>query len=459
MKPLARIARLSAAFVCSNLARAAIGLALALVLGRGLGAARFGAWVLCTAWASTVTVVADLGFGVLLTRDGARDESDPAALLAGALVLRLMCAVPLAAGLAIAAPWLSADADVVAGVRIAAVLGVAGAGYGCFGALLRSQPRWIATVLAIETACLALQVPASWWIVSAGRGVGSLLELATVVQLAQIGSALAMWPFVFGAGRRSGASGPRQSFTRLLRRALPFAASGLVANLQARVGPLMLGALGTPVDVGWFGAASRVGRAIKLAPQAVLGGALPVLAGEYGRDRAVAARVSRTIERGLEAASTAGVVVCAAAAPFLMRAIFGAPFAGAAPTLIWIAAGIVPALGNSARRVFLYAAGEEAVALRWSAAALALQAIGGGALIPAFGSSGAALALAIGEAAVWWPLRRAAYRFSAVNSSSNRAAVQSASCSNAHERAARATSARREGSSSRSTIADPSAAA
>jgi len=40
-------------------------------LGRGLGADRFGQWVLCTAWASLLTVAADLGFGVLLTRDGA----------------------------------------------------------------------------------------------------------------------------------------------------------------------------------------------------------------------------------------------------------------------------------------------------------------------------------------------------------------------------------------------------
>ena len=137
MTPLTRIAQLSGAFLCSNVARAGIGLGLALVLGRGLGAERFGAWILCTAWASTLTVVVDLGFGVLLTRDGARGNVDPVHLLIGALTLRLTVALPLACTLAASAGVLSSDHEVIVGLRVAALLGVAGAAYGCFGALLR----------------------------------------------------------------------------------------------------------------------------------------------------------------------------------------------------------------------------------------------------------------------------------------------------------------------------------
>src|SRR5262249_40771789 len=70
MKPVARIVQLGAAFLCSNLARAAIGFGLTVAIGRGLGVDRFGTWILSTTWASTLTTVADLGFGVLLTRDG-----------------------------------------------------------------------------------------------------------------------------------------------------------------------------------------------------------------------------------------------------------------------------------------------------------------------------------------------------------------------------------------------------
>src|SRR5438445_7987728 len=119
MNSLARIVRLSAAFLCSNLARAGIGVALALVLGRGLGAERFGRWILCTTWASTLTVVADLGFGVLLTRDGARPDAEAGRLLGRALILRLAVAIPLGVILHVFAGRLSPDVESIGGLRVA----------------------------------------------------------------------------------------------------------------------------------------------------------------------------------------------------------------------------------------------------------------------------------------------------------------------------------------------------
>jgi O-antigen/teichoic acid export membrane protein len=68
---------------------------------------------------------------------------------------------------------------------------------------------------------------------------------------------------------------------------------------------------------------------------------------------------------------------------------------------------LVPALSNSAKKVFLYAAGGEAIVVRWSAAGLLVQAVSAAILIPAMGASGAALSVAISEAAIWVPLRRA----------------------------------------------------
>jgi len=405
MNPLARIVRLSAAFLCSNLARAGIGVALALVLGRGLGADRFGAWILCTTWASTLTIVADLGFGVLLTRDGARDDTDPVRLLMGALTWRLAIVLAPACALTAAAGLLSSDAETIVALRVAALLGVAGAAYGCFGALLRSQPPWLPAVLAVETAWLAVQVAASWRLVAMGRGLVALVTLATAVQLVQIASALALWRPIFGA--RAAPTRASPGLVPLLRRAWPFALSGIVANLQLRVGPLMLGVLATPSDLGWFGAAARVGRAAKLAPQAIFAGALPVLSREYGRDRAEAQRVSHMLGRALAALSTAVALACALGAPLLMRLLYGPQFAAAAPTLVWVAIGLIPALSNSGRKIFLYAAGGEALVVKWSAAALLLQVACGALLIPPLGSAGAEISVAVAEAAIWLPLRRA----------------------------------------------------
>jgi len=402
---LGRIARLSAAFVCSNLARAAIGFALSLVLGRGLGAERFGGWILCTTWASMVTVAADLGFGVLLTRDGARDRTDPGGLLVAALILRLTLASALAIALAIAAPSLTQNPELVAGIRLASLLGLAGAAYGCFGSLLRSQPRWLPLVLGIETAWLAAQVGASWWIVHRGGGIVPLVGVSIATQLAEIATAIALWRAVFG-DRASRMTPPPLLAT--LRRAAPFAITGLVANLQARIAPLMLGYLVAPVELGYFGAASRVGRLARLTPSAIFAGALPVLSREYTRNRDEAQRVSRALDRILVISALCGVAGALVFAAPLMRIVFGPSFTGAAPSLVWVAIGLVPALSNSSRKIFLYAAGREATVVAWSLVALTLEIGAAIVLMPVGGSTGAAISVAVAEAAIWMPLRRAA---------------------------------------------------
>jgi PST family polysaccharide transporter len=410
MTPLTRIAQLSAAFLGSNLARAAIAFGVTLAIGRGLGADRFGQWVLCTTWASLVTVAADLGFGVLLTRDGARPGAPAAQLVGGALLLRMAVAVPLAAILYACAGRLSADPGTIAGLRIGALLGVAGAAYGCFGTMLKSQARWMPTVLGVETGWLALQLAGLWWLVSRGAGgargdVVALMTLATSVQLAQIATALVLWRFVFTPTRP--ADRPRERLTALMRRALPFAASGIVANLQGRLAPLMLGGLSTAADVGLFAAASRFGRLAKLAPQAVFGGALPVLSHEFGRDRHEAQRLCARLDRVMLACSVTIAAGCVVAAPLLLRMVYGPSFVAAAPALMWIGVGLIPALSNGGRKVFLYAAGREALVVRWSAVSLIAQVASAAVLIPVMGTSGAAISLAVSEAVVWLPLRRA----------------------------------------------------
>jgi len=451
MTPMTRIARLSAAFLGSNLARAAIGFGLSFVLARGLGAERFGRWILCTAWASTLTVVVDLGFGVLLTRDGARPDAEPGRLLSGALVLRLALAVPLAALLYVGAGHLSSDAETIAGLRIAALLGTAGAAYGCFGALFRSQPRWLPAVLGVETVWIALQLAGAWWLVHTaaggaggsgglgwsggaggsgwagesggsgwsgglvgpggsggadGRTIVSLLTLALVVQLAQIATAVVCWRTVFGDRERVRLPSPG-ALAALVRRALPFAASGIVANVQTRVGPLMLGFLSTQAELGLFAAASRFGSVVRLAPQALFAGALPVLSHEHQRDRASAGRVFHTFDRGLLVLSAAIALGGAVFAAPVLRIVYGASFARAAPALVWVSVGLIPLLSNSGRKVLLYASGAEAFVVLWSAIALIVQVCLGAVLIPTLGSVGAAISVVIGEAVIWWPLRRA----------------------------------------------------
>jgi O-antigen/teichoic acid export membrane protein len=229
--------------------------------------------------------------------------------------------------------------------------------------------------------------------------------LALAVQLAQIATAALCWRTVFGDRNHWRLPSIADAWA-LARRAFPFAASGVIANLQTRNGPMMLGYQSTSSELGLFAAASRFGTVARLAPQAMFAGALPVLTHEHQRDRASAERVFRNVDMILLGATAAIAAASALYAAPALRLVYGAPFEAAAPSLLVVSIGLIPLLSNSACKLFLYAAGRESRAVAWSAAALLIHVCLGAMLIPLFGSSGAAASIAVGEALVWWPLRR-----------------------------------------------------
>jgi len=339
-------------------------------------------------------------------------------LCGSALVLRLAVAVPLAIAMIAGVPRLGLEHETADGMRIAALLGIAGVAYGCLGSSFRSRPAWIPTILIVETAWHGVQLIASWmWLrVSPGTDVSTLVAIATAVQLLQIATALVFW-------RRLIRDPIRLPDVRMVRRtlarAVPFAAAGLVANLQTRLAPLMLGYLSTQADLGAFAAAAKFGTTARLAPGAIFAGALPVLSHEHGRGDDEARRAFVSFDRtfGVLALGTAAALIVAR--PLLWR-VYGQTFAAASPVLVWIAFGLVPGLTNSATKIALYAAGAERAAVAWSAVSLAVQGATAVALIPAWGAVGAAASAAIGEAIIWLPLRRARRRLRTSSLSSPR---------------------------------------
>jgi O-antigen/teichoic acid export membrane protein len=404
------ILRLTIAFVSSNAIRAAIGLMTAILMARELGAAEFGRWTLCMTIASTLTAVLDLGFGVLLTRDAARspvsrgnaEEGAIGAEVSNALLARLGLLAPIA----VIVIGVSAPADATAlvkGISTAVLLAAAGVAYGCFSAALRGWPEWLVPVLAVETGGACLQLAGAWWIAGHGGGFVALLWLATAVQSAQILAAAGLW--ILSRDRHDPLVLPRPAdAVALVRRSVPFALNGLIANAHARLAPLALGVLAGVEPVALFGAAQRIVGVVKMLPQSAFAGALPVLSREV--QAGSADRVRTSFERAIAAFAVASAMGLALLAPFAVRAVYGRSFQEAAPVLVWLAVALVPMLTNNARQLYLYAAGHERTAMIWSAVALAAQAAGCVLLIPAFGASGAAIAVGVAEALVWWPLRR-----------------------------------------------------
>jgi O-antigen/teichoic acid export membrane protein len=398
---LGRLAHMTAAFAASDFVRGGIGLVTSVVIGRGLGRDAFGEWTLYIAWASTLTVLFDLGFGVLLTREAARGVRVGSVLTAG-LFARLGLFLPVAV-VVVSAGRMGFSGVASADVDLIVAIAVAGIAYGCLAAVYRATPERLVGILVLEAFGAAAQCVGSVLVVGSGGSVTTLLRVAASVQCAQLIIALTAWRIVApddGLERPS----VREAWM-LVRRALPFALTGIVANTQARMGPILLGVLGTPADVAALGVAIRLERIARRLPSAAFGAALPVFSHEMARGRAAQLRTQFDgILRGF--ALTAAAVLVIGAGP-IVQSVYGASFAAARVPLMWAGAGLVPALTNAARKVYLYAAGRELTVLRWSAAAWAIQAAGCAVLIPQFGAAGAMCALVAGEVATWLPLRRA----------------------------------------------------
>lgn len=400
--PLLVIAGVAGAFAASNVARGAIRLGTSLVIARGLGEAGFGRWVFCAAWAGTLTSLLDLGFGVLLTRDAARNRR-VAALVSRALAARAAVFAPVAIAFFAAAPFMRGTAGADA-LRAAVPLAGASLAYGCVAAVFRAWPDRLLWILGLESGGALVQGALSWWVIRAGGGVASLLWLAAAVQAVQLLIAVATLSAVRLADDRF--EWPRTADVwRTLRAALPFALGGVVANAQTRVAPLLLGYMSANAEVASFGAAWRLGNAARAVPSAAFAGALPVLSERAGRGQAETIRPH--FHRALRWFVLAAAAALAVLSPLVVRWTYGPAFAGAVVPLICVAAGLVPSLLNASRRVYLYAEQREGTALRWAAAAFAVQVAACALLIPRWGAAGAAVGLLVGEAAVWWPLAHA----------------------------------------------------
>jgi len=402
--PYGQLVGMSATFAVSNLSRMAISFATSLLIARALGVEDFGRWTLCTAWAAVLTTIVDFGFGVLLTRDAARDDPATGQAVAVAFVTRLGVLLP-SAFLFVAVPsLLTADAATAAGLRVAPLIAIPGVAYGCLASVFRAWPRTLVVTLGIETIGGLGQWAGAWWLLQSGRGMVALLLLAAAVQALQFTAAVGLW---LGIGsRRPGIEWPSPAtIVRTLRDAWPFAAEGLIANAQQRLAPVLLGFLASPAALAAFGVAWRFGGLVRMLPQAALTGALPVLSQEArrGASHAVRARFDRTL-LAFSLASASILIVLAAP---LVSWTYGEGFATAVVPLVWTGIGLVPTLVNSGRKVYFYASGFEALAVKWNAVTLALQAAVCAVLIPSFGAAGAAAGLALGEAAVWWPLHKA----------------------------------------------------
>lgn len=373
---------------------------LLLVLGisRTLGAAGLGRYGLAYAWLGLFSLLAPFGIPSLLTREGARDPAALARLLSAGLWLGGSVSLILTVALAAVCRALSYDA---ATSRALVVLSVAVLPSTC-------QSYLEAAFLALEDAAPIAWATAVEHFFKVGLGVALLLGgagLDAVLAAAVAGKFAACAVLLARVARRGVALSlgqvDRASLRSLAARAPVFALSAVCATLYWRIDVFVLARLRGIAEVGYYTAAYRILDLAVLLPQSLCQAVFPRIAADAAGEAGRRGSVLRSL---LLLTAPAAVVVALLARP-LLRLLYGADFALAAPVLALLIWTSLPYAWNRYHACVLVATERQDVDLSINAGLLAANVALNLVLIPRHGAMGAAfvtLATALLYAAAQW---------------------------------------------------------
>jgi O-antigen/teichoic acid export membrane protein len=379
----------------SNIGSAVFSFALSALIGRAFGDDGLGLYAVIAAWIYPISLVVEFGIGTLLTRDLAQRPAETHTLVYSAVASRLIFGAFAIVIIVIAAPLISDDPRIIAGIRISAPMVIILPLFSTFTAVLRARDHML-PIPFLNIGMIALQVVLTLIaLVNDGGFIGVLL--ANVVSSAvQMIGAYAAYRLVMSPPTARVRLRPFQ----LARRAWHFALAALFAALQLRLSTILLETLTTTREVGLFFAATRFIEAARLFPNAYFGALYPALS-TLTADRDA---LSRTFRRAFFVVGlfgiAAGIVLSVTAAP-LIRLVFGDDFAAAAPAMIVLGWSLLGYMVRGALTLKLYALNRQPLVNLVNAAAILLQIALSLWLIPAYGASGAAFALVVIEFAAF----------------------------------------------------------
>ncbi len=210
----------------------------------------------------------------------------------------------------------------------------------------------------------------------------------------------------FGAGQimavRAGATRafgrPAGGVAEFARSLLPFAAIYTLGILYFRQDVLVVGALRTASETGFYGVATTLYALTLLAPNSIMAAVYPRLCAAFGEDRSSYHEATVLTSKLLTVEGAVFAIVLIAASPWLVRLLYGPEFLAAVPALSLLAAvlplhGVNAALGQAMQAAHLQ---NEMFALTVAAVALnlALNLM----LVPELGILGAASAMLVTSA-------------------------------------------------------------
>lgn len=252
-----------------------------------------------------------------------------------------------------------------------------------------------------------VKLAAAGVVLAIGGGLVGLCAGLTLARLVALGLGQVL-------ARRAGAvrafarpDGGTRSFARAL---VPFAAIFTLGILYFRQDVLVVGALRSEAETGLYGVATTLYALTLLAPNSVMAAVFPRLSAAFGSARGDYHEATILTSKLLTVEGVGVAVVLIAAGPLVVRALYGADFLAAVPTLSLLAA-ILPLHGvNAALGQAMQAADLQHEMLALTAGAVVVNLAMCLLLVPQMGILGAATALlttsALSAIALGWIYHR-----------------------------------------------------
>ncbi|MCC6641480.1 MAG: oligosaccharide flippase family protein [Deltaproteobacteria bacterium] len=250
---------------------------------------------------------------------------------------------------------------------------------------LHQHPR-ITLVAFVEG---AVKLAAAGAVFAVDGGLAGLCAGLTVARLVALGLGHGLTVRA-GVQRAFGRPGRVLEFARAL---VPFAAIFTLGILYFRQDVLVVGALRSETETGLYGIATTLYALTLLAPNSVMSAVFPRLAAAFGSARSDYHEATMLTSKLLTVEGVVVALVLIAAAPLLVRTLYGPPFLAAVPTLALLAA-VLPLHGaNAALGQAMQAAHLQGEMLALTIGAVAVNLVLCLVLVPQMGILGAALAL------------------------------------------------------------------
>ena len=393
-RPLARgIARSTAAQAGLMLGGALLSLLALRVASRQLGPERYGAVAAALALVTLLSVGADLGLGVVGAREAARRPGEGGRVVVSLAILRGLLGIALApVAIGMGAALYGVHSDSFTAVMVLSPALPLLAVQAALGALFIARGRNALNVAVQALGALALLGGA---LAIAAGGLGT-----TAYALAVLGSegvaVLAVAALFLVQRPEALRPLPLDATWALVVQALPLALVQVLNVVYLRIDVVMLGAMRPAAEVGQYSVAYQVIALVMALPSLFMTALLPAVAtADPGRTRAL-------LQRALEVSATAAmpiVLVVAAAAPVIIDAVSQARFEPGARALQVLAVGAALSYGSAVYGNVLIARGLQRRLVRVTVAVVAVNVVLNLALIPVWGTTGAACAMAASEAA------------------------------------------------------------